>query len=116
MAHIDVKTSYALQLTPEEFRLVGLALAGKLKPGAETKEAAELNARLQELRLKQVALSHEACEAALQKGRKWKGRRRDEGPWLPVQVLVFLILFPIVLAMPPVAFAIFSFASGQDTS
>jgi hypothetical protein len=67
--HLDVKTTYALQLTPEEFRLVGLALAGKLK-GAEMREAADLNARLQELRLKQVALSHEACEAAFQKAQE----------------------------------------------
>ncbi len=71
MAHLDIKTAYAVQLTPEEFRLVGLALAGKLK-GAELKEAAELNARLQELRLKQVALSHEACEAAFLKAQEVK--------------------------------------------
>ena len=47
MAHLDIKTTYAVQLTPGEFRLVGLALVGKLK-GAEMKDAAELNARLQE--------------------------------------------------------------------
>jgi hypothetical protein len=70
MAHLDLKTIYFLHLTPDEFRLVGLALAGKLKPGAETAEAAELNSRLQELRLKQVALSHEAREAALQKAQE----------------------------------------------
>jgi hypothetical protein len=70
MAHLDLKTTYFLHLTPDEFRLVGLALAGKLKPGTEAKEAAELNARLQELRLKQVALTHEACEAACQKAQE----------------------------------------------
>ena len=70
MAHLDIKTAYALQLTPEEFRLVGLALAGKLKPGTETREAAELNARLQELRLKRVTLAHEACESAFQKAQE----------------------------------------------
>jgi len=70
MAHLDLKTMYFLHLTPEEFRLVGLALAGKLKLGTETAEAAELNARLQEMRLKQVALSHEACEAAFQKAQE----------------------------------------------
>jgi hypothetical protein len=69
MVHLDVKTNYALQLTPEEFRLVGLALAGKLK-GTEMKEAVELNARLQEMRLKQVALSHEACKSALEKAQE----------------------------------------------
>jgi hypothetical protein len=70
MAHLDIRTTYAVHLTPEEFRLVGLALAGKLKPGAETTEAAELNARFQEMRLKQVTLAHEACEAAYEKARE----------------------------------------------
>ena len=70
MAHLDIKTTYAVQLTPEEFRLVGLALAGKLKPGTETKQAMELNARLQEMRLKQVTLAHEACEAACHKAQE----------------------------------------------
>ena len=70
MAHLDIKTTYAVHLTPEEFRLVGLALAGKLKPGAETKEAVELNARLQELRLKQMTLAHEACQSACQKAQE----------------------------------------------
>jgi hypothetical protein len=69
MAHLDLKTTYFLHLTPEEFRLVGLALAGKLK-GAEPKEAAELNARLQELRLKQMTLAHEACQFACQKAQE----------------------------------------------
>jgi hypothetical protein len=72
MPHLDLKTTYALQLTPEEFRLVGLALAAKLKLG-EAQEAASLNARLQELRLKQVALSHEACEAACRKAQEAEG-------------------------------------------
>ena len=70
MAHLDIKTTYAVALTPEEFRLVGLALAGKLKLGEETKAATELNVRLQEMRLKQVALSHEACEAACRKAQE----------------------------------------------
>ena len=69
MPHVDIKTIYAVQLTPEEFRLVGLALAGKLK-GSELREAAELNARLQELRLKQVTLAHEACQSAFQKAQE----------------------------------------------
>ncbi len=70
MAHLDIKTTYAVHLTTEEFRLVGLALAGKLKPGTETREAAELNARLQELRLKQMTLAHEACQSACQKAQE----------------------------------------------
>jgi len=69
MAHLDIKTTYTVHLTPEEFRLVGLALAGKLK-GAELKEAAELNVRLQEMRLKQVTLAHEACQSACQKAQE----------------------------------------------
>ena len=70
MAHLDIKTTYAVHLTPEEFRLVGLALAGKLKPGTEMREAAELNARLQEMRLKQATLAQEVCEAACQKAQE----------------------------------------------
>ncbi len=69
MAHIDVKTTYLLHLTPEEFRLIGLALAGRLR-GGEKMEAADLNTRLQELRLKQVNLTHEACEAAFQRAQE----------------------------------------------
>ena len=79
MAHLDMKTTYFLHLTPEEFRLVGLALAGKLKPGTETTEAAELNSRLQEMRLKQVALNHEACEAAFQKAQEARSQLGDKG-------------------------------------
>lgn len=79
MAHLDIKTTYAVHLTPEEFRLVGLALAGRLKPGAETAEAADLNARLQEMRLKQIALSHEACEAAFQKAEEMRSQFSDKG-------------------------------------
>ena len=62
MAHLDVKQTYFLQLTPEEFSLIGRALAGKLKP-QEQNEATELNARLQEMRLKQVTLAYERCKA-----------------------------------------------------
>jgi hypothetical protein len=79
MAHLDLKTTYFLHLTPDEFRLVGLALVGKLKPGAETAEAAELNARLQEMRLKQVTLAHEACEAAFQKAQEAQSQFGDKG-------------------------------------
>jgi len=79
MAHMDIKTTYLLHLTPEELRLVGLALAGKLKPGAETTEAAELNSRLQEMRLKQVTLAHEACEAAFQKAQGARSQLSDKG-------------------------------------
>jgi len=79
MAHLDIKTTYLLHITPDEFRLVGLALAGKLKPGAEMAEAAELNVRLQEMRLKQVVLNHEASEAAFQKAEEMRSQLSDKG-------------------------------------
>lgn len=64
MAHLDVINLYQCQFTPEEFRLVCLALAGKLRP-QEMLEALDLNVRLSEMRAKQVALSNEKCGQAL---------------------------------------------------
>ncbi len=73
MAHVDMKVSYHLELTAEEFRLVGRALACILKPGEETKAAAELNVRLQEMRLKQAELTYERCKATADKAEEAKG-------------------------------------------
>ncbi len=70
MAHIDMKVTYHLELTAEEFRLVGRALACILKPGDETKAAAELNVRLQEMRLKQAQLNYERCKATTDKSQE----------------------------------------------
>lgn len=64
MAHLDVKTLYHLQLTADEFKLLGLALAGKLR-GADKKLAHELNVRLQELRESQVQIAHDCSKTAL---------------------------------------------------
>jgi len=73
MAHIDMKVTYHLELTPEEFRLVGRALACILKPGDEAKAAAELNVRLQEMRLKQAQLTYERCKATADKSQEAQG-------------------------------------------
>jgi hypothetical protein len=70
MAHLDMKVTYHLELTPEEFRIVGRALACILKPGDETRAASELNARVQELRLKQAQLTYERCKATADKSQQ----------------------------------------------
>lgn len=63
--HLDVKTMYNVAMTPEELRLVGLSLAGKIKPGSdEQSAAAALNLRLMELRLKQHRQATEVAEGA----------------------------------------------------
>jgi hypothetical protein len=64
MPHLDVKTLYHLQLNADEFKLLGLALAGKLK-GTDKKAAHELNVRLQESREQQIAMQIASCKAAL---------------------------------------------------
>lgn len=69
MPHLDVKTLYHLQLTADEFRLLGLALAGKLK-GADKKAAHELNVRLQEIRESQVQVAHDSSKSALQSAKE----------------------------------------------
>jgi hypothetical protein len=50
MVGLNTMITYQLSLTPEEFRLVGLALAGIL-PEECIEAAKELNLRLQQLRL-----------------------------------------------------------------
>jgi hypothetical protein len=65
-----MKVAYHLELTPEEFRIVGRALACILKPGDETEAASELNARVQELRLKQAQLAYERCKATADKAQE----------------------------------------------
>lgn len=44
--HTEIKQTYTLVLTSEEFRLIGLAIAGKLKDADDTMAAKELNAKL----------------------------------------------------------------------
>jgi hypothetical protein len=64
MAHLDVKPLYSLQLTAEEFKLIGLALAGKLD-GKECTAARELNLKLQQMREAQQKNIYDASVAAL---------------------------------------------------
>jgi hypothetical protein len=65
-----MKVTYHLELTSEEFRILGRALACILKPGDETRAASELNVRLQELRLKQAQLTYERCKATADKSQQ----------------------------------------------
>lgn len=65
MPHLDVKTLYHVQLTADEFKLLGMALAGKLK-GLDKKAAHDLNVRLQEMRESQVQIAHDSSKTALQ--------------------------------------------------
>ena len=44
--HTDVKQTYAMVATSEEFRLITLSLAGKLTDTDDIKAAKELNSRL----------------------------------------------------------------------
>lgn len=52
--HLEADPTYVLKLTRKEIRVVGLALAGKLKAQEDIKLAAELNVRILEAR-KRVA-------------------------------------------------------------
>ena len=70
MPHLDIKMSYNLQLTTEEFKLIGLALAGKLEAEIDKKAAQELNIRLQEMRTTQVSMVLDASKCALQKAKE----------------------------------------------
>lgn len=65
MPHLDIKPLYHLQLTADEFKLLGLALAGKLKTVADKKAAHDLNVRLQEIRDSQLQNLNEKSRAAL---------------------------------------------------
>lgn len=50
MAHVDLEITYSMRLTTAEFRLITLALAGKLNSRDDLREALVLNERLCELR------------------------------------------------------------------
>lgn len=64
MPHCDIKFHIHLQLTHEEFRLIGLALARRLAGDEDIQNALQLNVQLQELRAKQVAGWLDVCEGA----------------------------------------------------
>ena len=53
VADLKIRTTVTITLQPEEFRLVGLALAGALRDG-QVEEAHDLNLRLMRLRATQV--------------------------------------------------------------
>jgi hypothetical protein len=57
VASLDVMTTYRVQLTPDEFRLLGDALRAMNTP-----EARLLNAALQELRAKHVSEMAKRCD------------------------------------------------------
>lgn len=67
--HLDIRTSYRIELTPAEFVLVGKALAGRTLTPAERCDARELNVRLQELRAVHQQQAAAKCDAALQQAR-----------------------------------------------
>lgn len=62
--HLDVKMEYWLQLTPDEFALVGRALAGKLKD-ADREQARELSNRLAQARLKWAEAAHTRAQTVI---------------------------------------------------
>lgn len=67
MAQIDLDVSYTMRLTSAEFRLVTLALAGKIRSKEETRAALLLNKRLCELRARFAEQLHDVATGALTK-------------------------------------------------
>lgn len=65
MSHIDIKQIYVVQLTAEEFRLVTLALAGKIKEVDDQADALALNTRLCYQRSKGLKDQHEVAYQAM---------------------------------------------------
>lgn len=61
MPHIDAELCYTIRLTSREFRLVGLALAGKLKQD-DFRPALELNSHLATARANHLKSQLEAAE------------------------------------------------------
>ena len=68
MSHVDVEVRYNLNLNGREFRLVSLALAGKL-PDKERRDALELNVQLCEQRTKFMAEQSEVVHGAYTKAK-----------------------------------------------
>ena len=65
MAHIDVKQTYLVQFTSEEFRLVTLGLAGKLKDQEDVADALHLNTKLCEYKAKSLKDQHSVAYEAM---------------------------------------------------
>lgn len=70
MSHVLLNDMVHLELTAQEFRLVGLALSGRLNDKDGIKEAAELNVRLLEQTFKKATERCEVLQGALQKARE----------------------------------------------
>ena len=108
MAHLDMRMIYQLELTSDEFRIVGLALAGKLKPREEDEGGI----------LTQRPLAGAEAQAGTTDLRAVQGDRREVtgGPAVKaghclLKVLAFLVLMPFVFALPPAGFALFAFVA-----
>jgi hypothetical protein len=69
MPHLDIKTIYHLQLTTEEFKLIGLALCGRITD-AEKQSALDLNLKLQELRGSQTQMIYDASKNTLTRAKE----------------------------------------------
>lgn len=63
--HTDVETNYKLSLTAAELRVIGLALAGKIKDASDVKAAKTLNVMLCEQRDAKLAEQRENAAHAL---------------------------------------------------
>lgn len=67
MAQIDLEISYSVRFTGAEFRLVTLALAGRIESKDEMQEALALNERLCDLRARLTAQLSDVTAGALRK-------------------------------------------------
>lgn len=65
MPHTDVKQIYQVQLTTEEFRLVCLSLAGKVKDQEDVRDALALNTKLCEQRVRSLKDQHNTAFEAM---------------------------------------------------
>jgi len=70
MPHMDLRTEYVLTLTPAEFRLVGLALSGRLRDSKDILAARELNIPLLEISVRHGAERQQAVERNLEVARE----------------------------------------------
>jgi len=78
--HLDVMTEYRISLTPDEFKVVGLALAGLLRLGSkDEKLARELNVRLQEARLQQFEERADSCRTTTKQAHQQAEALGEEG-------------------------------------
>lgn len=68
--HTDVEVSYRLLVTSNEFRLIGLALAGKLKDADDIKEAKLLNVHVCHQRATHIKSQLEAAEQSAKLAKK----------------------------------------------